>query len=96
MENELVRLHAIVEGRVQGVSFRAFVQYSASSLGVTGWVRNKWDGTVEVLAEGERDHLDQLLSALRRGPRSSSVSRVNSEWGTATGEFSGFRVRMTA
>ncbi len=94
--SEKVRLHARVEGRVQGVGFRFFVQQTAQSLGVTGWVRNRWDRSVEVVAEGERAALERLLAALRRGPRASFVSDVKAEWGEASGEFRGFGVRRTA
>ena len=95
-EGGIVRLHAVVEGRVQGVGFRAFVQGQAAGLGIVGWVRNRWDRTVELVAEGERSELDQLLAALRRGPRSSNVTLVKPRWGTASGEFTSFRIRMTA
>ena len=93
MDSEKMRLHAIVEGHVQGVNFRAFVVQQASALGVTGWVRNRWDGSVEVVGEGERARLDQLLAALQRGPRSAYVSGVMPEWQPASGEFTGFRMR---
>jgi acylphosphatase len=89
------RLHAIVEGRVQGVGFRAFVEQSAEALELKGWVRNRWEGSVEVVAEGERQDLEKLLAALRRGPRASGVSEVRFEWLPATGEFTYFSVRMT-
>ena len=89
------RLHSIVEGYVQGVGFRYFVVETALSLGITGWVRNRFDGSVEVLAEGEQKPLNELIQALHRGPRSSRVFNVSEEWQTATGEFSGFRVRPT-
>lgn len=95
-ENANARLHAIVEGRVQGVSFRYFVEQNAIALGLTGWVRNCWDGTVEVMAEGDRQALDKLLAALQRGPRASFVTNVKPTWSSATGEFTGFRVRMTS
>ena len=95
MENEQTRLHAIVEGRVQGVGFRAFVERNAWQLGVTGWVRNRWDGTVELTAEGDRAALDQLLGAIRRGPQASRVTRVEPHWKPATGEFSRFSMRST-
>lgn len=91
----LPRLHARIEGRVQGVGFRFFVLKAAEALGVTGWVRNRWDETVEVMAEGERSQLDRLLEALRRGPRMSYVSNVQVEWGEGKGEWHGFRVRAT-
>lgn len=89
------RLHAIVEGRVQGVGYRAFVEQNAYALRLEGWVRNRWDGSVEVIAEGERQVLDKLLAALYRGPRAANVSSIQVEWLPATGEFSHFSVRMT-
>jgi acylphosphatase len=89
------RLHAIVKGYVQGVGFRYFVVDAAVSLGVSGWVRNLWDGEVEVMAEGERDALDKLLAVLRRGPRAAHVSGVDVEWGEYTGKFSSFHVKST-
>jgi acylphosphatase len=94
-EINIPRLHAIVEGHVHGVGFRAFVIRRASSLGVTGWVRNRWDGTVEVVAEGERPDLDQLVSALQRGPASSRVTKVQTDWKEASGEFTRFSVKAT-
>ncbi len=94
-EEELSRLHAIVEGRVQGVGFRFFVQETANALGLTGWVRNRWDGSVEVLAEGQRETLEKLLNALNRGPRAAIVDLVTPEWQPASGEYSGFYVRAS-
>lgn len=93
--NPNMRLHATVEGFVQGVGFRSFVEQNALALGVTGWVRNRWNGDVEVTAEGDRQTLENLLSALRRGPRASHVSNVQVEWLPSTGEFGGFYVRMS-
>jgi len=94
-ETNQTRMHAIVEGRVQGVGFRYFVLEVAELLGVSGWVRNRWDETVEVLAEGEKTALDELLDALERGPRGASVSSVKTDWEKPTGEFHSFRVAMT-
>ena len=74
-DKEITRLHAVVEGTVQGVGFRNFVQENAYRLNLTGWVRNRWDGTVEVTAEGDRQDLEKLLQALRRGPRASTSRR---------------------
>ncbi|GAB4523699.1 MAG: acylphosphatase [Anaerolineales bacterium] len=96
MEMETLRLAAVVDGRVQGVGFRYFVQQQAQALGLTGWVRNLRNGRVDVLAEGPRPALEALLDALRRGPRSAWVSEVKFEWQAASGEFSGFHVRPTA
>jgi acylphosphatase len=90
-----LRLHATVKGWVQGVGFRYFVLETAVQLGLAGWVRNCWDGSVEVLAEGKKSRLENLLAALRNGPRVAHVSDVEVEWRTATGEFKGFNVRPT-
>lgn len=92
---EIVRLHAIIEGRVQGVGFRYFVEEYASKLELTGWVRNRWNRTVEVLAEGKRANVEKLLMALYKGPRSAIVSEVKSAWRQATGEFSSFLIRRS-
>jgi acylphosphatase len=77
------------------VGFRYFVLEAAQSLGVSGWVRNRWDESVEVIAEGEQPVLEGLLVALRRGPRMSNVTNIQVEWGEAKGDFSGFSIRST-
>ena len=69
-------LHFLIQGRVQGVGFRWFVQREATELDLRGWVRNTEDGDVEVLAAGEPDDLADLRSSLRRGPRGSRVDRL--------------------
>ena len=89
------RLHAWIEGSVQGVGFRFFVIQRASQLGLTGWVRNLWDGRVEVVAEGSQASLQNLLNLLKEGPPSAIVSQVVSEWLPATNEFTDFNVRFT-
>jgi acylphosphatase len=89
------RLHAIVVGRVQGVSFRYFVVELAESLNLSGWVRNMWNGSVEVTAEGSYPNLETLLQALREGPPMASVDDVCFEWQPYTGEFKDFQVRNT-
>ena len=90
--NEPGRVHLIVEGRVQGVGFRYFTYETALRLGVAGWVRNRWDESVEVCAEGERAVLENFVEQVGRGPRSAFVTRLNVEWQPATGEFNGFRI----
>jgi acylphosphatase len=87
------RLHAIVEGRVQGVSFRYYTVRRARDLGLGGFVRNQADGKVEVVAEGSRAKLDELLSFLRSGPRAAFVTGVDTKWPAPTGEFDSFEVR---
>ena len=87
------RLHAFVSGSVQGVGFRAYVQRQARRLGLTGYVRNLPDGQVEVVAEGPKDALNQLLGALRIGPYGATVDKVVSNWLPATNEFHAFGIR---
>lgn len=94
-EDEKSRLHVTIDGHVQGVGFRAFVLRKASEFGVTGWVRNRRDGSVELLAEGKRTTLDKFLVALRRGPSAALVTRVDPRWQNATGEFQAFDVKYT-
>jgi acylphosphatase len=88
-----VRLHAIVHGRVQGVSFRYYTVQRARELGVTGYARNLWDESVEVMAEGPRAVVDELLAFLRVGPRSAFVTGVDVQWLAPTDEFQRFEVR---
>lgn len=66
----------VVKGRVQGVGFRWFVEAEARTLEIAGWVRNNADGTVEVLAIGNREQLEMLRSRLQRGPRAARVDNV--------------------
>ena len=95
-KNEIVRAHVWVKGRVQGVGFRAHVEYVARRIGgLTGWVRNVGYDTVEAIAEGERDQVEQLIEAIKQGPRSSRVDDSNVEWETPTGEFTQFGVKRS-
>lgn len=71
----------VVRGRVQGVGFRWFVRERARALGLSGWVRNRDDGSVEVLAVGEDDALRQLRSLLGTGPSGARVSGVEEQQG---------------
>ncbi len=87
------RLHIKVFGSVQGVFFRAGAQGEARRLGLFGWCRNLPDGSVEIVAEGERQALEELLSWSREGPAGSSVSDVKYRWLPATGEFGDFRIK---
>ncbi len=91
----LCALHAIVDGRVQGVGFRMFVQRSAAALGLTGWVRNKYDGRVEVWSEGTMQENLKLLEMLLQGPPSSFVQNVDTAWETPTSRFQRFMVTST-
>ena len=84
------RLHAIVHGFVQGVNFRYYTIRAAQRLGITGWVANRWDGTVETVAEGSHASLAEFEAFLHRGSPSAEVERVDVSWQTPTGEFSHF------
>lgn len=89
------RLHAVMQGRVQGVGMRYFVQERAHDLQLRGLVRNVRNGDVEVIAEGEQGALEALLVGLRNGPRMAHVDEVHVAWSPATGEFTGFRIAGT-
>jgi acylphosphatase len=86
------RLHAQVSGHVQGVNFRYYTRVTANEIGLTGWVRNRTDGTVEVIAEGTQQQLEKFLRFLNRGPVSAIVSHVHTDWLPATGEFADFQI----
>lgn len=86
-------VHVVVHGFVQGVGYRYFVLRRAQALGLRGWVRNLYDGTVEVVAEGPEPQLQQLLDALSRGPQGSRVTRVETLWDAPKGQFTHFLIR---
>jgi acylphosphatase len=88
-----MRLKLKISGRVQGVCYRWYTRDTAAELGLTGWVRNLPGGTVELVAEGARDKLDQLLDWCRRGPDLARVSDIQTEWKDETGEFQEFSIR---
>ena len=85
-------VHLFVRGRVQGVYFRASTQREARRLGLTGWVKNRQDGAVEILAEGEEDGLKDLIGWANRGPSAARVERVDVRWRGFVGDFSDFRI----
>jgi acylphosphatase len=94
--DNLVRAHIWVKGRVQGVGFRAHVEYSARQIGgLTGWVRNVGYDTVEAIIEGERKTVEKLIQAIQDGPRGSRVDDSKVEWENPTGEFDQFGVRRS-
>lgn len=88
----LKQVHLFVRGRVQGVFFRASTQREAKRLGLTGWVKNRSDGGVEILAEGEEDALKELIGWANRGPSAARVERVDVRWRSFVGDFFDFRI----
>ena len=85
-------LHARIDGVVQGVGFRYSTLHQARRLGLRGYVRNLWDGTVEVVAEGRLDQLQQLERWLHRGPAGAIVRRVDSRYAPFQGVYRSFGV----
>jgi acylphosphatase len=88
----LKQLQLIVRGRVQGVFFRASTQREARRLGVLGTVRNRPDGSVEIVAEGEEAAIRELHVWAQKGPSVARVERVDTRWRSYSGEFSDFRI----
>jgi acylphosphatase len=86
------RARAVFRGRVQGVFFRAETRDRARSLGLSGWVRNVPDGSVEAVFEGERERIESILDWCRRGPGLAEVDDVDVEWEQPRGE-EGFGAR---
>ena len=93
MSSDNIRAHVIVHGKVQGVFFRYETKQAAIARGVSGWVRNLPDGTVEGVFEGPEESVKSLLAWCRQGPPESRVDKVDTDWLTAEGEFDGFRIR---
>ena len=91
---DFARLHAIISGFVQRVGFRQFAILRARHLGLVGWVMNRTDGTVELVAEGERKDLEALIAHLKRGPTYAQVKQVRVEWRDPEGNFDSFDVRI--
>ena len=87
------KLHAIISGHVQGVGYRFYTTRVAEMTGVSGWVRNLPDGSVEVTAVGDDDQIRLFLSALEKGPAYSQVERIDKEiTGVQDNEFNSFEV----
>ncbi|MFP3950714.1 MAG: acylphosphatase [Candidatus Bathyarchaeia archaeon] len=92
----MIRAHLLIYGRVQGVGFRSSTRRRANQLGLKGWVRNLSNGSVEVVAEGEENAVEKLITWCNRGPSLANVRRVEVERSEAKGEFSRFRVKRSS
>lgn len=90
-----VQIHIRVDGHVQSVGFRYFVYDFAQSKALSGWVRNRHNGEVEVLAEGSRSDLEDLLNHIRRGPSRSMVTEVKFDWSSASCHYDKFSLLPT-
>jgi acylphosphatase len=88
----LKQLQLFIRGRVQGVYFRASTQREARRLGLTGWVRNRPDGSIEILAEGEEAAIRELYGWAQKGPTAARVERVDTRWRSYAGEYAEFRI----
>ena len=86
------RVHTIIHGRVQGVFFRMETKRAAKKYGVAGWVRNKRDGTVEALFEGDEHQVDMMLEWCKTGPPLAKVEKLDINGQAYTGEFHQFDV----
>ena len=89
---ETARVHVVIEGRVQGVCFRAATKDEARARGLAGWVRNLPDGRVEALFEGEKRMVENMLAWCHKGPPYAYVARVEVEWQPYQGDLTDFRV----
>ncbi|OGL65563.1 MAG: acylphosphatase [Candidatus Tectomicrobia bacterium RIFCSPLOWO2_12_FULL_69_37] len=87
------RVHLLIRGRVQGVWYRASARAEAEALGLAGWVRNRPDGAVELVAEGPSEVLEKLIAWCWEGPPLARVDDVQVERGPASGELRGFGVK---
>lgn len=92
MGEDLIRVRAFVDGRVQGVAYRFFAEKCAARLGITGWVRNLADGRVEVLAEGASGQVETFLERLKEGPSLARIDGFEVRREPSTGEFQDFRI----
>ena len=86
------RAHIFVLGRVQGVFFRDHTQKWANSLQLAGWVKNLWDGRVEVMVEGDKEKIQSLINQLEEGPPLAHVDSVDVTWEEYKGEFADFQI----
>ena len=97
VKHDLVARRYKVSGRVQGVGFRNYVEYVAGKIGVSGYVRNRRDGRVEVFAMGSPEQLQQMRAALDKGPLMSRVNNVTEEPDTVETQYLGnFEIAITA
>lgn len=90
------RLHCTIKGDVQGVGFRAFSRHHANDIRIDGWVKNLWDGSVEIMAEGSPESVEIFLKLLSRGPIGAYISdvEIHEDTEATSPEFSGFSIHF--
>ena len=91
-EAKYVRAHVLISGVVQGVFFRHYTRERAGELGVKGWVKNRMDGKVETVFEGEKEKIDELIEWCNHGPAGARVAKVNVDWEDCRNEFDSFSI----
>jgi acylphosphatase len=89
------RVHLIIHGYVQGVFFRASTRDKAVSLGMKGWVRNLYDGSVEAVFEGDIEKLYEAVQWCYHGPPGARVNKIDEKWSDYIAEYSSFDVRYS-
>ena len=91
--HEQARVQLTIEGRVQGVYFRASIVQEAQKLGLTGWVMNCPNGSVKAVAEGRREQIDRLIAWCHQGPSGARVTKVDVQWEEPQHSFQGFVIK---
>ena len=86
------RVHILVKGNVQGVFFRVNTKQKADQLGIFGWVRNLDSGRVEIMAEGEKENLEELIEWCEQGSPAAEVEKVEANWQDYKGGFQDFEI----
>ena len=87
------KAHLFIEGRVQGVFYRAFIRDLAAKLGLNGWAKNLYDGRVEAFLEGRKELVEQAIQECWKGPAGASVSTIDVSWEESSSEYKGFEIR---
>lgn len=92
--NGKVGAHILVSGRVQGVAFRYYARNIASQLGVSGWIKNLPDGKVELLVEGSKNSVEEMVEWCKRGSRMAEVEDIEVDWLPYSGKYNEFQLKM--
>jgi acylphosphatase len=87
------RAHLFIEGRVQGIFYRAFTRDVAHTLGLKGWVRNLYDGRVEAVFEGKKEIIERAIKECFSGPPGARVTNIEVKWEESAGDLKGFAIK---